>query len=48
MIATGQSGNPLSELYGNLAPRWRDGLTVSLAPETWALARQLTLLPTQK
>ncbi len=48
MIATGQSGNPLSDLYGNLAARWRDGLTVSLAPETWALARQLTLLPGQK
>lgn len=48
MIATGQSGNPLSRLYGNLAPRWRDGLTVSLSPESWALAEQLTLLPAQK
>ena len=26
MIATGQSGNPLSPLYGNLAERWRDGI----------------------
>src|SRR3546814_3081445 len=42
MIATGQSGNPLSHLYGNLTLRWRDGQTVSLAPETWALAEQLS------
>src|SRR3546814_17931480 len=33
MIATGQSGNPLSHLYGNLTLRWRDGQTVSLAPD---------------
>ncbi|MGF1610442.1 MAG: penicillin acylase family protein [Kiloniellales bacterium] len=25
MVATGQSGNPLSPLYGNLAEAWRDG-----------------------
>ena len=25
MIASGQSGNPLSALYGSLAERWRDG-----------------------
>jgi penicillin amidase len=25
MIATGQSGNPLSRHYGSLARRWRDG-----------------------
>jgi len=48
MIATGQSGNPLSRLYGNMTLRWRDGQTVSLAPESWALAEQLSLLPTQK
>ena len=48
MIATGQSGNPLSRLYGNLTLRWRDGQTVSLAPESWALAEQLSLLPSQK
>src|SRR5690606_9450145 len=45
MMATGQSGNPLSRLYGNLVLRWRDGQTVSLAPESWALAEQLSLLP---
>ncbi|NIA67017.1 penicillin acylase family protein [Pelagibius litoralis] len=45
MIATGQSGNPLSSLYGSLSYRWRDGLNVSLAPETWAVAEQLKLLP---
>jgi penicillin amidase len=48
MIATGQSGNPLSRLYGNLTLRWRDGQTVSLAPESWALAEQLSLLPSQE
>jgi penicillin amidase len=48
MLATGQSGNPLSRLYGNLVVRWRDGQTVSLAPESWAVAEQLSLLPSQK
>jgi len=48
IIATGQSGNPLSNLYGNLARRWRDGQTVSLAPESWALAEQLSLLPSEQ
>ncbi len=48
MIATGQSGNPLSGLYGNLAVRWRDGQTVSLAPASWAVAEQLNLLPSEK
>ena len=48
MIATGQSGNPLSDLYGNMARRWRDGITVSLAPDSWALAEQLSLLPAGK
>ena len=48
IIATGQSGNPLSPLYGNLTLRWRDGLTVSLAPESWTLAEQLNLLPAEK
>lgn len=48
MMATGQSGNPLSNLYGNMAQRWRDGLTVSLAPDSWASAEQLSLLPAGK
>jgi len=30
MISTGQSGNPLSPLYGSLAERWRDGAYVTL------------------
>ncbi len=30
MIATGQSGNPLSPYYGNLVDRWRDGEYVKL------------------
>ena len=45
MIATGQSGNPLSSHYGSLSERWRDGMSVSLAPETWAVAEQLVLRP---
>ncbi|MEQ8356783.1 MAG: penicillin acylase family protein [Kiloniellaceae bacterium] len=48
MIATGQSGNPLSGTYGNLARRWRDGMTLSLSPDSWALAEQLDLLPSAK
>jgi len=48
MIATGQSGNPLSPLYGNMALRWRDGQSVSLAPGSWTLAEQLSLLPSQE
>lgn len=45
MIATGQSGNPLSNRFGGFSERWRDGMSVSLAPETWAVAEQLTLRP---
>jgi len=30
MIATGQSGNPLSSHYGDLAERWRDGEYLTL------------------
>src|SRR3546814_16838394 len=45
MIATRQSGNPLSRLYGNLTLRWRAGTTMSLAPERWPSAAQLTLPP---
>ncbi|MGF1592899.1 MAG: penicillin acylase family protein [Kiloniellaceae bacterium] len=48
MIATGQAGNPLSRLYGSLVTRWRDGQSVSLAPESWAVAEQLSLLPAQQ
>ena len=31
IIATGQSGNPLSEHYGSLVPFWRDGMAVPIA-----------------
>ncbi|MEE8499075.1 MAG: penicillin acylase family protein, partial [Kiloniellales bacterium] len=45
MIATGQSGNPLSPLYGNLAERWRDGIYLKLdGAETDSTAR-LRLIP---
>ena len=48
MVATGQSGNPLSRFYGSLSRRWADGLNVSLAPETWAVAEQLRLIPARE
>ncbi len=45
MIATGQSGNPLSPLYGNLARRWRDGIYLKLdGTETEPMDR-LRLIP---
>ena len=45
MIATGQSGNPLSPLYGNLAKRWRDGIYLKLdGTETESMDR-LRLIP---
>ncbi len=45
MIATGQSGNPLSPLYGNLARRWRDGIYLKLdGTETGSMDR-LRLVP---
>lgn len=43
MIATGQSGNPLSPLYGNLLQRWRDGLYVTLQPRRGPTADGATL-----
>lgn len=45
MIATGQSGNPLSRDYGNLATRWRDGDYVKLVGDTTAETRTLRLTP---
>ncbi|MDX1576020.1 MAG: penicillin acylase family protein, partial [Kiloniellales bacterium] len=38
MIATGQSGNPLSPFYGNLAERWRDGIYLKLDGEPQEIA----------
>ncbi|RMD64677.1 MAG: penicillin acylase family protein, partial [Alphaproteobacteria bacterium] len=45
MIATGQSGNPLSPFYGNLTPRWRDGDYIKLAGGGKAPAHRLVLTP---
>jgi len=45
MIATGQSGNPLSRFYGNLATRWRDGVYVKLVGDTTASTQTLRLTP---
>jgi len=45
MIATGQSGNPLSPLYGNLAERWRDGIYVILDGKGTAGQDRLRLVP---
>ncbi len=45
MIATGQSGNPLSPLYGNLAGRWRDGIYVKLDGAETAAHTRLRLSP---
>ena len=45
MIATGQSGNPLSPYYGSLAKRWRDGIYLKLdGTETESMDR-LRLVP---
>ncbi len=45
MIATGQSGNPLSALYGSLAERWRDGAYVKLVGPEKAPEHRLVLNP---
>ena len=45
MIATGQSGNPLSPLYGSLAQRWRDGDYLRLVGGGTKVAHRLTLNP---
>lgn len=45
MIATGQSGNPLSPLYGNFAERWRDGESVTLPPGGRKDSKRLVLMP---
>ncbi len=45
MIATGQSGNPLSPLYGSLAERWRDGAYVKLVGPEKAATDRLVLNP---
>ncbi len=45
MIATGQSGNPLSPWYGNLAERWRDGQYLKLVGPKTGTTRRLRLTP---
>ncbi len=45
MIATGQSGNPLSPYYGNLTERWRDGVYLKLVGDATAPTRTLRLTP---
>ncbi|WP_119458278.1 penicillin acylase family protein [Rhodospirillaceae bacterium SYSU D60014] len=45
IIATGQSGNPLSPHYADLVPRWRDGEFLTIVGET---KQVLTLRPTQR
>jgi penicillin amidase len=49
VIATGQSGNPLSPHWGDFVARWRDGGTVRMAGDRDTLARAgaqiLTLKP---
>ena len=45
MIATGQSGNPLSALYGSLSERWRDGDYLKLVGGETEARHRLTLNP---
>ncbi len=45
MIATGQSGNPLSPWYGNLAERWRDGHYLKLVGDGTVAPSHLRLTP---
>ena len=45
MIATGQSGNPLSPFYGSLARRWSDGDYVKLVGDDKAAIYRLVLNP---
>jgi penicillin amidase len=48
VLATGQSGNPLSRHWGDFVRRWRDGASVTLAggPEQAAAGKkQLRLVP---
>ncbi len=45
MIAGGQSGNPLSPFYGNLAERWRDGIYLKLDGKPREIAGRLRLEP---
>lgn len=51
MIATGQSGNPLSPHYGDFVERWRDGRHVTLDTDRTAIAAgesRLVLTPREQ
>lgn len=48
MIATGQSGNPLSPHYLSLAEAWRDGRFVKLVGEAQEGGKRLRLIPAQR
>jgi penicillin amidase len=52
MLAAGQSGNPLSAFYSNLARRWRDGRTIRIPASPPAGPREktavLTLMPQRR
>ncbi len=48
LIATGQSGNPLSEFYGNFLFRWRDGNYVKLDGKNIEKNSQHLTLSTKK
>ena len=45
VIATGQSGHPLSRHWGDLLASWRDGVMVTLARQPEAVGGRLRLLP---
>ena len=45
IIATGQSGNPLSPRYRDLADAWRDGHTLTLGPDPSGARDVLKILP---
>ena len=45
VIATGQSGNPLSPHYRDLAPAWRDGQSLTLGPLAAGTGEVLKILP---
>lgn len=45
MIATGQSGNPLSSFYGNMVHRWRDGQYTTFGTLRGETGVVLTLAP---
>jgi penicillin amidase len=45
VIATGQSGHPMSRHWGDLLPAWREGRLIRLGPLTTTPAGRITLAP---